>query len=600
MGYSEIACQICGMSFNIGRLRTPTEPRSAAWNYTGYGNGGFPRRHSVSSSRACSPSAGCKVVVRNPVQAPDLTIKVDEDGEEDGDYMHRSSEEISDPYEYDSDYESEPKTAMDEDDDAMSCSSEASDVYRAFIQSLAPPAAQPEVMLPERDAPEDDTIEYEHIAGGLDCKWSEHTYCDGAFNGHAISAEDMFGCTTLQCLVPKDNDGEWESESDDEEFEKSGRFFLSGLCDTSPSRDMNWPTVFPSRHDCSSPKADNIFYITEEAEEYSMPFHPTCLEVFKRASMLRNGAVDYEGLINWWIIEGGDGYYSFPRDPAVNHDQWFEHVAGNEFLVANPCIGAKWGSILAASDRTGDPDFGYDTPVFGEVDCASHDLFAQLPRELRFMVLEELESRDIANLRLASRSFHQLPQALFRKLTLRELPWVWEAWCSLGYSKWVYTRAAELRRRDEQRVERGQPIWQAIDVLEEDARSHGDDGLHQAAIAALTQAADKEENEPGPLPSTASLPAPEKTDWYRLRCELARNMPRLLGLRNRRRIWKDCEEILDRIARYRDAGTMILGETVNAREVAEAAVERTIEANRRWHNYCQAGRPGTYNFDDWA
>ena len=31
MGYSEIACQFCGVSFNIGRYRTATEPRSRAW-----------------------------------------------------------------------------------------------------------------------------------------------------------------------------------------------------------------------------------------------------------------------------------------------------------------------------------------------------------------------------------------------------------------------------------------------------------------------------------------------------------------------------------------------------------------------------------------
>ena len=35
MGYVEILCQLCGVSFAIGRLRRPDEPYEAAWDYTG-------------------------------------------------------------------------------------------------------------------------------------------------------------------------------------------------------------------------------------------------------------------------------------------------------------------------------------------------------------------------------------------------------------------------------------------------------------------------------------------------------------------------------------------------------------------------------------
>ncbi|KAI1875069.1 uncharacterized protein JN550_002498 [Neoarthrinium moseri] len=559
MGYSEIACQICGMSFNIGRIRTLTEPRSSGWDYSGYSTGGFIHRHSK-SSRFCPPSSGCMVVVRGPVKAPECAIA---DDEEDDDYVHRPSAEL-DPYEYDSHHESEPENdTTDGDDDTRSCSSGASETYRAFVQSLASPAAHPEVMIPEHDAPEDEAMTYEHIAGGPACEWNRHSYVEGAFNGHAISVEEMRGCTTLQCFVPKDDD--WESGSDDQEFETSGKFFLSGLSDHSPSRDMAWPSVYPSRHDCDQPCADNSFYDTKAAEEHAMPFHPTCLEVFKRASILRSGAVDYEGLINWWLIETGDQFYKFPRDPAVNNEQWFQHVAGNEFVAANPCFGTKLESILAASDRTGDPGFAYDTPVFGALHSTSDDVFARLPRERCLMILDHLESRDIANLRLASRSFYHLPQSLFRSLTLREMPWLWEAWCTLGYSKWAYHMASELCRRTEQHDEVINIIHQAENILREEAYTVQDEGLHQAAIHALQQAAADEEDERDYPSRPAPLQAAKKTDWYRLRCELARNRTRLLGLRNRRRIWTDCEEILDRIARYRGEGTMTLGQMVDAR-----------------------------------
>ncbi|KAF3015009.1 hypothetical protein E8E14_008347 [Neopestalotiopsis sp. 37M] len=609
MGYSEIACQICGVSFNIGRIRTPTEPRSAGWNYNGRYPGSYVRRHSE-SSRFCPPSAGCMVVnrrdrVNHHTEVPDHAIADDDDDgdgdENDNDYVLQSLEDLDDPYEYDSQYETESDTATDDDGDAMSCSSGSSgssETYRAFVQCLAPAAIPSEVMIPEHDAPENGEDFQEHIAGGLGCQWNKQSILEGAFNGHAISAEEMRGCSTLQCFVPKEED--WESESDDEEYERSGKFFLSGLCDASPSRDMDWPEASPDRHGCSTLKADNTFYNMETAGEYCMPFHPTCLEVFKRASLMRTGAVDYEGLINWWIVEAGDGCEVFRRDPAVNHQQWFEHVDGDEFLAANPCFATKLQSILAAADRTGDTSFTYDMPVFVEKLHTSSDVFARLPRELRFMVLDQLESGDVANLRASSRSFYQLPQSFFRALTLRELPWLWEAWCDLEYSQWAYTGASELRYDDEQHAERTRPNREAQRVLQEEARNAPEGDLHQDVILALQQVIDKEEEERYADAIMVPLQVSQKTDWYRLRCELARNRTSLLGLKNRRRIWTDCEEILDRIARYRGDGTMILGQMADAREVARVAMERRIEQNRRWHNYCQAGRPGTYNFDDWA
>ncbi len=36
MGYFEIQCQLCGVSFAIARIRRPDEPIEAAWDYWGY------------------------------------------------------------------------------------------------------------------------------------------------------------------------------------------------------------------------------------------------------------------------------------------------------------------------------------------------------------------------------------------------------------------------------------------------------------------------------------------------------------------------------------------------------------------------------------
>jgi len=42
------------------------------------------------------------------------------------------------------------------------------------------------------------------------------------------------------------------------------------------------------------------------------------------------------------------------------------------------------------------------------------------------MLLSHLSSKDIGNLRLAARSFRQLPKQLFLRLIQDELPWFWE------------------------------------------------------------------------------------------------------------------------------------------------------------------------------
>jgi hypothetical protein len=62
-----------------------------------------------------------------------------------------------------------------------------------------------------------------------------------------------------------------------------------------------------------------------------------------------------------------------------------------------------------------------------EKTSTSPDPFRTLPNELINMVLFQLMPKDITNIRLVSRSFHQLPGYLFIHLIKRHMPWFWEA-----------------------------------------------------------------------------------------------------------------------------------------------------------------------------
>ena len=50
-----------------------------------------------------------------------------------------------------------------------------------------------------------------------------------------------------------------------------------------------------------------------------------------------------------------------------------------------------------------------------------------LATEILSMVVEYLSSKDIANLRLTTRTVRQLRDILFRRLLLEYMPWMWEA-----------------------------------------------------------------------------------------------------------------------------------------------------------------------------
>lgn len=106
---------------------------------------------------------------------------------------------------------------------------------------------------------------------------------------------------------------------------------------------------------------------------------------------------------------------------------------------------------------------------------ASADPFTTLSTEVTSMVVEYLPSKDIANLRLATRAVQQLPNILFRRLLLEDMPWMWE--------------------------------------------------LEAMPVGTF--------------------------DWHRLYCIVKFGWIGLKGLKNRKRIWKEVEEIVRRIGKYR-------------------------------------------------
>lgn len=361
-------------------------------------------------------------------------------------------------------------------------------------------------------------ITYEEHIAGPNCIADNHSY-----SGYQLSYEEMKACTTIQCLGPKTSeymlgrDHTWEPLPDDEDFERTTDYCLSGLGDRPGATEDDTP-CYPQRHGAEDLMPGEYTGF----EDGDLPFHPYCFEVYKRASLLHKGRIDIDGLAEKFDEGELDGV---PQHPAVRcgRDQWWTHNHGDEFLVANPVHIPALHDIIERARRT-EPDFNMNDCAF-EIDAATSperecDLFGRLPEELRDMILQPLGSKDIANLRLASSSFRKLPISLWYRLTREEMPWLWEAWCERSYSFWACTTMQELETFDKALNARLQSLTDLPDEQKEAQKQVIEQERLQYRRPTAVQQLDR-----------------QTTDWHWLYREIKREWKNIKGLQNRERIW---------------------------------------------------------------
>jgi molybdopterin-guanine dinucleotide biosynthesis protein A len=367
----------------------------------------------------------------------------------------------------------------------------------------------------------------EHIAG---------PYCEDTqgYNDNYISAEEMRTCTTIQYLIEKQWQWpqEWRPDPDDEAFQSEGYYFFSGLGD----RVGTWEddvVCTPERHDIGT--LDPAFGNRRGFTSGDMLFHPCCLEIFRRVSERRTGAIDINGLAEWWDRPQEGPIRPMHAAVQRGRGEWWQHYAGDEFLAASPL---EIPTLTALSKAASRPQESFNARSSTFAACSTtlvheSDLFGRLPEELRSTVLSQLTSKDIANLRLASRTFRHLPVTLWHDLMMKKWPWIWEAWSDRPYPALACTTRNELEAINEvlssriHALERLQGDQQAAIV---EARSE-----HKKSYDALLK--------PHPVHQLHRL----RTDWYWLYCQINREWINIKGLQNRERIWKTLEFVIRRI-----------------------------------------------------
>ncbi|KAE8356231.1 hypothetical protein BDV28DRAFT_127619 [Aspergillus coremiiformis] len=474
---------------------------------------------------------------------------------------------MHEPYEYDSGHESIDEMVLDEADKDNMEEKDDRDLeshrYSEWLSTVLMPeelkgepvwvvaaAEKKHTILPvpqNGEVPENSSTEpVEHIPGPQCTEVN-------AYSGRRISLEEMRGCRTAQCLIHKSTIGTWAPDGLDQDWELSGDYFLSGLCDGMPSRDVGSPTVFPARGGVARPRAENIVFDPEgDPNDHAMPFHPWCFDIYSRLAKCHFDHLNLKGLINWRNTESSfEKFHQFPRvgDVLGAQEQFWLHEPGNEYLAANPLHIPKLPPLLLAAvkeDESFTPHNGaFDRSQSRERDAMSRspmeystDPLLSLPQELRLMIINSLGSRDIANLRLASRAFQQLPICLWYRLIREEMPWLWEAWdeseCDHIPSIWTAATANEIQTIAKIRKRYAKVLKQEYQSGE----------LDPQAMADMIPW-------PPTVPQQIVLPR-GRTNWYEVYSGIIRNWNELKGLQNRRRIWDDVEEIITRIKKYQE------------------------------------------------
>lgn len=261
-----------------------------------------------------------------------------------------------------------------------------------------------------------------------------------------------------------------------------------------------------------------------------MPFHPWCFDIFCRQSKVRFERINVSGLMKWRNAElSFTDLHSFPwsDDVVEGQEQFWLHVPGKEYLAANPLYVPGFQALLLDAARSEDEQSQRNCSP-AQVD---KDVFASLPQEIRLLIVGFLDVRDLQNVRLASKAFTTLPNSVWRRLVHEEMPWLWEAWCDSDAhvpSFWTTVTASELAFVKEERErylaqlrDEYTPASQAVEFLL-----------------------------PFPQEGPRPLTLPSETNWHRVYTEIKQNWGRLLGLRNRQRIWENVGEIIKRIERY--------------------------------------------------
>ncbi|KAL4901084.1 hypothetical protein BDW74DRAFT_182183 [Aspergillus multicolor] len=310
----------------------------------------------------------------------------------------------------------------------------------------------------------------------------------------------MRGCQTVQCLVPKPEG--WTPALDDEDFEKDCSHFLSGI-----------HTGMWGEPGFVSPVRRGVTSISHDCP-------------------VLNGHVPVQKLIDFLWIRDTRAFRPLCEHFSELPRTWL-YRPGEEWMATSPFYVLRLRDLL---ERAMDvhPSF---TPHHGafqrESFRGSSDLFPRLPPEIRHLILEHLPALEIASLRLASRTIHQLPGSLFYRLLRQDMPWLWEIYNDDPHYFWATVTEQDFRDHE-------------VEGINVDNTPHRNGGTVRLVTSHSIDV--KKHLEKWTYPK----PPRYRTNWFLLYNGIKREWNELKGLRNRKRIWEFQTRLFDPLDLYSD------------------------------------------------
>jgi hypothetical protein len=448
-------------------------------------------------------------------------------------------------------------------------------------------------------------------------------------NGHFLSVEQMKGCRNHRFLLAKPPN--WQADESDNIFERGSSFVLSGESNGSYLSPVA-PYVYPPRYgvdkvDCWTLYINDGCNVCEicfllncllqlltpiqNSDGWRpLPVHSYCLDMFAKASYRRLGRVDLDGIWHWREMQSYPESYNLTRDDVLHrpevaqgrHDDgnpWC-HQPGDEWLAANP---------VEIPESCGLVESCFTSSTLEHTVQNSQARLLGLPAELIDHIISFLGEYELSAVAATSRKLRCHTQSFFRALAVEHMGWLWEVFEAERYPNspdwpvsWDPCNPPGLvvpdLPYDLETEEQENALW--AQIIEEDSEMEcfgnavktSNSSRREAILAPYRARAEHLLQEwrtfrDGVTEWICRLPLGGKQrghdlDWARLWRLSNPDTTPIPGMRNRARIWKDCERILDYNVRLRAQGVM------DAK--CEVVGEVLSENRQQWWSHATAGR----------
>ncbi|EMD62245.1 hypothetical protein COCSADRAFT_94946, partial [Bipolaris sorokiniana ND90Pr] len=610
---------VCSMNMTNARIRTSGERPTAAWGYMGCNYAGFEALRDyygeIVEDQNCQE---CATVDRTPTvfqRDPSDSYRDRAEDQEDAEWLpDDDSSTDSEPLEYDADTDDgidDLSMGNDCDISDKDCATHRSTVRELYQPSLksCPPHGTWDVdgrYLYVRDRRfrylKDMLQDQEHGPPRFPLEHIASPSCESVqgINGRKLSVAEMKGCRNHRFLMPRPFHRvppNWKLEAADNLFEKDSLFVLSGEANGSYGS-MAGQYAYPPRYGIGRvPVLAEIVNkgCWDRGSWEPLPVHSYCLDIYAKASYRRLGHVDLHGIWLWRELCENLSRFEFadevklpyPGTGKTNEVDPFLHHAGDERMVANPV--EIPGLVDMLKDRLINSTSGTI------IKRTQSPLFA-LPVELLNKIFVLLDDPGVNAIAVTCRTFRYRAQPLYRHRVIRDMSWLWKVLEGRPYPvspDWPVTWdpcnppglvPPELPLGLEtQKIET--EIWAQITA---DDPNMSDVGRavqlvnfirREAILCSYRARLERSLREWQDIRTEVegwicSLPPNEDVGWVHLWYSFAPEKTSLSGIRNRVRIWKECERVISFICRLRDSRQLDKSKELD-REIME-------DANNPW------------------